>query len=317
MVSLRQEQQHIGNDISRAQLRAEFLEAALAVYQAHADAPFSANLLQKIGKLDSGQEYAKREEAGAIVRKLIDRVKLVALQEHTRVTATIGSYRGFTLRVNAVPHPDADAPLTLHFASPTYGEHAISTYEVASRTDTGVFASADATIRRLADDIQTARERVAELEHRRETIHAQLEQPWDQAVRYRRTAEDLNHINAELLKEGAITAEEATPTELVEGEIGVLGAPAPEGDPSDILAYSNAIPLPAAEQDCVAQNNAPAGMDVATTSPNIVGELSDGSTWASVFQPSSAGANGALINGAGNRKTGSAAEHTQLSLFDL
>jgi N12 class adenine-specific DNA methylase len=319
IVALRQEQQHIGNDVDRARLRAEFLEEALAVHQAYADAPFSASLPRKIGKPDSAREYARRDEAGATVRKLIERVKLAALQERTRVTATIGSYRGFTLRVSALPHPDADAPLTLHYASPNHGEHAISTYEVAARTDAGVFASADATLRRLAEDVRAAHERVAELEHRREAIDIQLEQPWDQAARYRLTAEDLNRVNAELLKEGAIGAEEAAPIELVEGEVETWNSA--EDDSSDILAYSNVIPMPSAEHDNVEQSSARRDMDIAMASRAIAGEAHDGasSTWASVFQPITTETNRAQTNEVGDDKAHnrSAAQHTQLSLFDL
>jgi N12 class adenine-specific DNA methylase len=324
MVSLRQEQQHIGSDIDRARQRAAFLEEAQIVYQAHADAPFSASLVRKIGDIDTAQDYTKREDAGTMVRKLIDRIKLAALQQRSRVTATIGTYRGFSLRVHALPHPDADAPLTLHFTSPGHGEHAISAYEVAARTDAGVFASADATLRRLSDDIRAARARVSELERRRESIDAQLEQPWDQAARYRRTVEDLNRVNAELVKDGTIDAEEAAPIELIEGEIETWASP--DHDPTEILAYSNAIPLPAAEQEfdsiglARADTAAEALPSAHTAGPPTNGTAHDSTMlWDAVFQPVQPGANGTNTNGkrgqADNRQNG-AAPH-QLSLFDL
>jgi hypothetical protein len=120
--------------------------------------------------------------------------------------------------------------------------------------------------------------------------------------------------DAELVKEGAITAEDAAPIELVEEEV-----EAPTGvddDPSDILAFSNVIPLPTVEMD-----SAPGDADVVAAPATVGGEAQDGapSTWASVFQASNADANGAHTNGHGNRtsRNGSAAEHTQLSLFDL
>jgi hypothetical protein len=331
MVALRQEQQHIGNDIGRAQLRAAFLEQAHIVYQAHVDAAFSVNLLRKIGKIATAQDYTKREDAGAMVRTLIDRVKLAALQERARVAATIGSYRGFTLRVNALPIKDADAPLTLHFASPNHGEHAISAYEVAARTDAGVFASADALLRRMSSDIRAAHERVAELERRRETIDTLLDQPWDQASRYRRTVEDLNRINAELAKEGTITAEEATPIELVEGEIETWAGG--DGDGADILAYSTEIPLPPSEQDFAIPNPTLADGGALAEPPSAGSEAPHGaqtmnggepheaaSLWSSMFQPANGGANGAKMAGkGGDRATNgdSAAAPKQLSLFDL
>jgi hypothetical protein len=171
----------------------------------------------------------------------------------------------------------------------------------------------------MSDDLRAAHERFAELERRREAIGIQLEQPWDQAARYRRTVGDLNRVNAELVKDGTIDAEEAAPIELVKEEIGALGAPAPEADPSDILAYSNEIPLPTAEQEGDMPPSAPAEPDAATLSPAAGGETTEGApaTWASVFQPE--GANGAQSNGAGSSKPHdkSAAQHTQLSLFDL
>src|SRR5262245_27196762 len=99
----------------------------------------------------------------------------------------------------------------------------------------------------MADDIRAAHAQRGDLEQRRETIHTLLDQPWDQASRYRRTIEDLNRVNAELIKDGTITVEEAAPIELVAGEVESAWFNA--DDPAEILAYSNAIPLPAAEQE--------------------------------------------------------------------
>ncbi len=202
-VMLRQTLVFNEHERQRNRKRLPFLAAAQAQAEATAEHPFKAGMLDDM----LAQEitvHTKRQEAGAAAIKLLAELEALALIKHERQSCIIGRYRGFELHASA--YAVGSTQIVVRYEHDGQCDH-ISTNEVSTKTETGVFQSIDALLCGIDREIAMINARIAEFDARDRTIATMLERPWEQELELRAAHERMERVDDQL----QLNATEAIP----------------------------------------------------------------------------------------------------------
>jgi N12 class adenine-specific DNA methylase len=196
--------------IADRQQRIATLTVAQDSYQTHAGADFAVTLEQRVGD-PTPVTYTGRAAAGQALLTLLAQYRTAALFQQQAIVRSIGSYRGMTLRVQA-PRLERN-PVTLVLAAEDAGDVFERVFEEI--TPHGVFASIDAGLREIAEQIARQQRKIATDEGLIAACMVELERTavWDGEARWRELSAALVTLTTELSQAEAETPAPAEPAE--------------------------------------------------------------------------------------------------------
>jgi hypothetical protein len=231
------------------------LEAVLPIEQAHAGADFAVALEARVGDA-SHVTYTKRADAGKALLTLMHQYQAAARFQRQTIVRTIGMYRGFALRIRAPHHELASAKLLVIADSNEQSIEVVDRVFAHDITALGVFASIDAGLRDIAEEISRKQVRNRDDEAEIAACDAELERTaiWEHEDRWQRLSVELAAVTATLTVVETPTAAEPLPVD----------TPGPSTDLSPATATVSAEAVAAAEQAVTDHADDPAWQIVIT-----------------------------------------------------
>jgi hypothetical protein len=191
--------------LARAERGAAFLAEACAVRDRSAGQPFRAALG---GAPAAEQVLSDREQAGAALHALAERVAREAERRDGGGEVEVGRYRGFLLVAAARPGwGGVKAEVQVAFRSATGRLAAVAADAISYSSAAGVFASVDAKLRGLDQARDRARAEVVSLRQQVASLARQLNRPWDGAEEYEGVLREYAEVRAALAGDGVEVTE--------------------------------------------------------------------------------------------------------------
>ncbi|MCC6628221.1 MAG: methyltransferase domain-containing protein [Chloroflexi bacterium] len=254
-VAMRRSLAGLPERLARAAGSAAFFAEACAVRDRSAGQPFRASLG---GSVAAPQVLTDREQAGALLHALVERVKGEAEQRDAALEVEIGQYRGFLLVVTARPGWGGyQANASVAFRSATGRLAAVAAEAVGYSTLAGVFASVEAKLRGLETARDRERAETASLRQQAASLARQFAQPWDGVAEYERVLREYAAVKAALAETGvevtahveAVTSVDAGPPldDQLRGLLDAMAAPLVDADQPGVVAAVAAAVAASAE----------------------------------------------------------------------
>jgi hypothetical protein len=231
------------------------LESVLPIEQAHAGADFAIALEARVGDT-SHVTYTKRADAGKALVTLTHQYQAAARFQRQTIVRTIGMYRGFALCVHAPHHELASAKLLLVADSNEQPVEVVGRVFAHDISALGVFASIDAGLRDIAEEIRRKQARNRDDETEIAACDAELERTatWEHEERWQRLCAELAAVTTALAMAETPAAAEPLPA----------GIPNPSASLSAASATVSAEAIAAAEQAVANHADDPAWQIVTT-----------------------------------------------------